>query len=316
MSKINKLGQYKELEVTVKKETVSDEEVEKQLAAFVANNPTAVDKDGVVENGDTAIIDFEGFKDGIPFEGGKSENYPLVIGSGSFIPGFEEQMIGMAKGETKDLNLTFPVNYPATDLAGAEVVFKVTVHNIQTKKDSELTDEFAASLNIPEVSTVEDLRKTMRSHLELQLHDKYTQSVETAVFEAVLANSEVELDNEDVQKVMDLQIQQISISLAQQGMMFDNYLQMIGKTKEDFLETLRPAAEKEAKFEAIIDEIVNVEGLQVDDEEANKQIDGIAAQHKITREQVFAQLPLENVKRDYSRVKASQLVLQTAKINN
>ena len=138
MSKINKLGQYKEIEVTVQKQNVTPEEVKQQVEALVAQNSTFVEKDGdTVEQGDMTTIDFEGFKDGEPFDGGKADNYKLEIGSGQFIPGFEDQMIGMKKGETKDLNLTFPENYGMADLAGADVVFKVTVHNIEVKKEAE-----------------------------------------------------------------------------------------------------------------------------------------------------------------------------------
>ena len=152
MSKINKLGQYKNVEVKVSKQSVTQEEIDDQIKALVAQNSI-----GEVSNGDVTTIDFEGFKDGVAFEGGSAKGHQLEIGSGQFIPGFEEQMIGMKKGETRDLNLTFPKNYGAQDLAGADVVFKVTVHKIETKKEAELNYEFVASLNVPELKTVADL---------------------------------------------------------------------------------------------------------------------------------------------------------------
>ena len=136
MSKINKLGQYKGVEIKVTKQTVTQEEIEAQLNAIVAQNPILEEKDGEVAKGDLTTIDFEGFKDGVAFEGGSAKGHKLEIGSNQFIPGFEDQMIGMKQGETRDLNLTFPENYGVSDLAGADVVFKVTVHKIETKKDA------------------------------------------------------------------------------------------------------------------------------------------------------------------------------------
>ena len=131
MSKVIKLGQYKDIAVEVERTFATQEEVESEIAMILEQSSTYEDKEGLVENGDMTTIDFEGFKDGVAFEGGKGENYQLLIGSNTFIPGFESQMIGMAKGETKDLNVTFPENYGASELAGVAVVFKVTVHNIQ-----------------------------------------------------------------------------------------------------------------------------------------------------------------------------------------
>ncbi len=317
MSKVINLGQYKELEVTVEKPQVADADVEQQLKTFVERTPMRVEKvDGVIEKGDIATFDFEGFKDGVPFEGGKSENFPLEIGSGQFIPGFEDQMIGMAKDEERDLHLTFPVNYQAQDLAGKEVVFKVKVHKIEMKQKAELNDEFVASLKMNGIETVEQLRETMRQNMQAQLNQQYGQRVETAVFEALINASEVEVTDEDVKAVVELQIQQMTMSLAQQGMTLEQYLGMTGTKLDDFKKNLEPAATKEAKFEALIDQIVVKENLTVTDEEADEQIEGIANQNHMTKEQVLERLPLDVLKRDYGRVKASQLILQSAKVNN
>ena len=168
MGKVNKLGQYKGIQVKVEKHIATDEEVNQQIEAMVSQNPTFVEKDGEVAHGDMTTIDFEGFKDGVAFEGGKAEGHQLEIGSGQFIPGFEEQMIGMKKGETKDLNLTFPEDYGMADLAGADVVFKVKLHKVENKQESELNDEFVASLNVPNMKTVEDLQNQMKVQLQSQ----------------------------------------------------------------------------------------------------------------------------------------------------
>ena len=175
MSKINKLGNYKEIEVNVKRQHVTQEEIEAQLNAIVAQNPILEEKDGEVAKGDLTTIDFEGLKDGVAFEGGSAKGHKLEIGSNQFIPGFEDQMIGMQQGETRDLNLTFPENYGVSDLAGADVIFKVTVHKIETKKDAKLNDEFVAGLNIPSIETVEQLHESVKAHIQTH-HDQISKS--------------------------------------------------------------------------------------------------------------------------------------------
>ena len=169
MSKVVKLGNYRGIEVKIPKQlSVTEEEINREIQNFLSQNSQLVEKDGEVANGDVTTIDFEGFKDGVPFEGGKANGHQLEIGAGQFIPGFEEQMIGMTKGETRDLNLTFPENYGVADLAGADVVFKVTVNKIATKKEAELTDEFIASLNAPNFKTVEELKNLIETSLQMQ----------------------------------------------------------------------------------------------------------------------------------------------------
>lgn len=316
MSKINKLGQYKEIEVTVQKQNVTPEEVKQQVEALVAQNSTFVEKDGdIVEQGDMTTIDFEGFKDGEPFDGGKADNYKLEIGSGQFIPGFEDQMIGMKKGETKDLNLTFPENYGMADLAGADVVFKVTIHNIEVKKEAELNDEFVASLNVPDVKTVADLNEAMKASLQAQYDQTYRTNVENAIFDILLKNCDVDVDKEDTDIAMEQHIQHISMELARQGMQLEQYLQMMGMNEEALRQQLEPAAKQQAIFEAIIDEIVKVEELLTTDEEVDQQVEAIAQQNQMTKEQVLEKVKVEDLKRDFNRVKASQLIIQSAIIH-
>ncbi|MEG0276357.1 MAG: trigger factor [Coprobacillus sp.] len=316
MAKVIKLGQYKGIEVKVEKHTATQEEVEQQIQGLLSQTPSFTDKDGEVENGDLTTIDFEGFKDGVAFDGGKADGHQLEIGSGQFIPGFEEQMIGMKKGETKELNLTFPEEYGMPDLAGADVVFKVTVHNIQNKQESELNDEFAVSLNIPNVQTVEELKKEMEAHIQSQHDQQYRNEVENAIFEAVLNDSEVELSDEDVEKAMNQHIQHIGFELSRQGMQLDQYLQMMGMDEAALKEQIKPSASQQAKFEAVIDGIINAENISTTDEEADQQVEAIATQNQVTKEQVLEQVTLDNLKHDYNRVKASQLVIQSANIKD
>ncbi|WP_041139731.1 trigger factor [Beduini massiliensis] len=315
MGKVNKLAQYKGIEVKVAKTLATDEEVNQQIQAMVAQSPTFVEKDGEVAHGDMTTIDFEGFKDGIAFDGGKAEGHQLEIGSGQFIPGFEEQLIGMKKGETRDLNLTFPENYGMADLAGANVVFKVKLHKIENKQESELNDEFVSSLNIPETNTVDDLKNQMKAHIQSQHDQAYRTNVENTIFEQLIQGSDVEVSEEDVQKAMEQHIQHIKMDLAQQGMQLDQYLQMMGMTEETLKQQLEPSAQQQAKFELIIDEIVRVENLSTTDEEVDQQIEMIAQQNQMTKEQVLERIQADDLKRDFNRLKASQLVLQSAQVS-
>jgi trigger factor len=315
MSKVNKLGQYKGIEVQVKKLTVSEEEVEQQVTSLLNERPLMIEKDGEVETGDITTIDFEGFKDGVAFEGGKADNYQLEIGSGQFIPGFEDQMIGMKKEETRELNLTFPENYGAKDLAGADVVFKVTVHKIENKKEAELNEEFVQSLGVEEMKTVEDLKETLKSSLQAQKDQQYATEVENKVMDKLLADCDIEVSEEEINIAKEHHIQHLSMQLASQGMALEQYLQMIDMDMETLNTQLEPSAKQQAIFEAIIDEIVRVENITTSDEEANQQVEELAKANNVTKEQVLAQIQIETLKHDLNRVKASQTILQTAIIS-
>lgn len=313
MAKVIKLGQYKDIEVSVEKHIISDDEVTNQINGIVAQSQSYEDKTtDVVENGDVTIIDFKGMKDGVAFDGGTAEGYQLEIGSGSFIPGFEDQMIGMKKGETRNLNLTFPENYGAADLAGADVVFEVTVHNIQVKKAAELNDEFVKTLNIPEVNSVDELRVFMKGQLEVQAQQQYSQMVENVVMDKLINDSDVDVEDEDVQKALEQHIQRISMELSSQGMALDQYLSMMGMNEDVLREQLKPTATQQAKFEAIIDEVAVVENIQTSDEELNEQVEKIAEYNQVTTEMVLEKVKLDDLRHDFNRVKASSLIINSA----
>lgn len=315
MSQIVKLGNYKGIEVTIPRKTVTDEEVETQIQQLLSQSTSLEDKEGNVEVGDVTTIDFEGFKDGVAFEGGKGEQYQLEIGSNSFIPGFEEQMVGMEKGEERELQLTFPENYHAQDLAGADVVFKVKVHAIQTKKDAQLNDEFVVSLNHPEMKTVEDLRNMMKTSIQDQHNQEYKTNSENAILSQLIQDSEVEVTEEDIQKALNIQIQQMSMEIARQGMELEQYLQMFGMNMDMLKEQMQPSAKQQAEFEAIIDEIVAVENILTTEEEVQQQIEQIAMMNNITKEDVLKQLNGADLSHDMNRMKASQIVLTSAIVN-
>ena len=309
MSKVIKLGNYKGIEAEVTKQPVADTEVDNEIQRLVAQSTRLIEKDGDVTNGDVTTIDFEGFKDEVAFDGGKAEGFQLEIGSGQFIPGFEEQMIGMKKGETRELNLTFPENYGAADLAGADVVFKVTVHKIEEKKEAELNDAFVASLNAPGIETIDQLRDNIKASLEAQHEQAFMAAKENAALGKLIDDCEVEVEESDIEKALQQQLQHISMELASQGMQLEQYLQMMGMNQETLLQQLAPSAKQQATFEAIIDEIVAIENLETSDEEANQQVEAIAAHNQVSKEDVLNQIDIESLKRDLNRIKASRLIM-------
>lgn len=308
MSKVIKLGNYKGIEAEVTKQPVADTEVDNEIQRLVAQSTSLIEKDGDVTNGDVTTIDFEGFKDEVAFDGGKAEGFQLEIGSGQFIPGFEEQMIGMKKGETRELNLTFPENYGAADLAGADVVFKVTVHKIEEKKEAELNDAFVASLNAPGIETIDQLRDNIKASLEAQHEQAFMAAKENAALGKLIDDCEVEVEESDIEKALQ-QLQHISMELASQGMQLEQYLQMMGMNQETLLQQLAPSAKQQATFEAIIDEIVAIENLETSDEEANQQVEAIAAHNQVSKEEVLNQIDIESLKSDLNRIKASRLIM-------
>ena len=309
MSKVIKLSNYKGIEAEVTKQPVADTEVDNEIQRLVAQSTSLIEKDGDVTNGDVTTIDFEGFKDEVAFDGGKAEGFQLEIGSGQFIPGFEEQMIGMKKGETRELNLTFPENYGAADLAGADVVFKVTVHKIEEKKEAELNDAFVASLNAPGIETIDQLRDNIKASLEAQHEQAFMAAKENAALGKLIDDCEVEVEESDIEKALQQQLQHISMELASQGMQLEQYLQMMGMNQETLLQQLAPSAKQQATFEAIIDEIVAIENLETSDEEANQQVEAIAAHNQVSKEDVLNQIDIESLKRDLNRIKASRLIM-------
>lgn len=312
MSQVIKLGNYKGVEYDIELTPVKEEEIQAELDALVAQNPNKEECEGPVEEGHVTTIDFEGFKDGVPFEGGKGEGFDLTIGSGQFIPGFESQMVGMMKGETRDLNVTFPEQYQAAELAGQPVVFKVTVHKITKETPAEMNDAFVQSFNVPEIQTVEDLRKRLSEQLAAAHAQEDLMRIEDVIFDQIIADSEVELSDEDVQKSLEQHVNHMRAQLAQNGMMLEQYLQMMGASMEQLNEQLLPTAQKQAKFQAIIDEIVKAEEIAATDEEVDQQIKMIAQSNGVTEDMVKAQINAEDLKVDFARYKASRFVVDNA----
>ena len=309
------LGEYKGLKATKKSTKVTADEVKAELARMQEQNSTVSDVDDrAVKKNDIVVIDFEGFVDGKAFEGGKAEKYPLGIGSGSFIPGFEEQLVGMEIGEDRDINLSFPEQYHAPELAGKAVVFKVKLHEIYNEKEAELNDEFAASLNFPEVQSVEDLKKYINEYLEYQVEARKADAAREKLYDQILESSSCLVSPQAVETAVNMQLQQMAASFAQQGVAMEQYLQMTGKTMDSLKDELKPVAQKQAKLEAVLDEIIRVENITVSDEEMDEQYELISQKYGQPVDVVKQVIPKAQLKPDLLRMKASQLIIDAAEI--
>ncbi|NBK99707.1 MAG: trigger factor, partial [Erysipelotrichia bacterium] len=263
------LGDYKGLEVAKEEVKVDDAEVEAQLTQLQEKFAELVVKEeGTVENTNTAVIDFEGFKDGVAFEGGKGENYPLEIGSGSFIPGFEEQLIGMSANETKDIDVTFPENYGVEDLAGAPVVFKVTVHEIKEKTLSEINDDLIKDAEIKDVETVEAFKEYTLKNLTAQKENDAARKFENDLLAKLMENSPVEIPEVMIKDETDSMVNDFAQRLAQQGFPMEQYLQMTGMSEDALREQMQPEAKSKVHVRLVLDAIANVENIEVSDKDA------------------------------------------------
>lgn len=310
------LGEYKGLEVKKAQVRVTKKDVEERLNDYQKQFAELVVKEeGTVEEGDTAVIDYEGFKDGVAFEGGKAENYSLEIGSHSFIPGFEEGLVGMAAGEEKEINLTFPKEYHAADLAGAEVVFKVKVHEIKAKVLPEIDDELAKDVNIEGVETLEQLQEKIKDQIRTMKKAEAENKFNEEVIKAVVANNTIDVPDAMVDsEVMNI-INEINQNLSQQGLNIELYTQMTGKTMDDIKADVRDQAEERVKLNLILDEIVKAENIEVTDAEMEDEMKEIATYYNMPLEEVKKVLGGQEyvVKSDLTHRKALQLIKDNVK---
>lgn len=285
------LGEYKNL--GVKKETVkvSKEEVQQKIDELLKSYTELVIKEeGAAENGDVAVIDFEGFKDGVAFEGGKGENYSLEIGSHSFIPGFEEGIIGMKKGEEKDLTLTFPEEYQEKSLAGKEVIFKVKVNEIKTKEVPELDKDFFEDLGMEDVKTKEDLEKKMKEEIKAQKEEAAEKKYVDALLEKAVSNMAIELDEEIIEAEAEAMYNDFMSHMSAQGITEELYLKYAGTTKEDIVNHMKKEAEVRLKNSYLLNAIIKEEQIEADEKEALDQIKDLAQKYNMTEEDVKSSL--------------------------
>ena len=271
------LGDYKGLEVKKGRVAVTKKEIEEQLSNYQSQfAELSVKEDGKVAKGDTAVIDYEGFIDGEAFDGGKGENYPLEIGSGSFIPGFEDQLIGMTTDNEQEIKVTFPEDYGAPNLAGKEATFKVTVHEIKEKHLPEIDDELAKDVNIDGVETLEQLKAHIKSQIKARKENESENKFMDDIYKALIASSKVEDSDALLKQEQDMMLQEIEQNLQRQGLNFEVYEQFTGKSKEDVLEDIKPQAEERVKLNLILEAIIKEEELAVTDEEREAELQKIA----------------------------------------
>jgi len=273
-----KLGKYKGIEIKKIEYNVSDEDVEHELGHMAEKNARIVSvEDRAVEKDDITIIDFEGFVDGTAFEGGKGENYELTIGSNTFIPGFEDQIIGMKIDEEREINVKFPEEYFSENLSGKDAMFKVKLHEIKKKELPEINDELAK--DISEFDTLDELKASIRTKQEEQNKTKAKYETEDAVIEAVCKNAEVEIPSGMIETETDNMEQDISTRLSYQGMQLEQYLQMMGKTKQEFRNEYKEQAEKQVKSRLVLEAVAKEADVKVSEEEISAKIKEMAANY-------------------------------------
>jgi trigger factor len=310
------LGKYKGVEIArIEKAEVSDEDIEAELKRQQDANAKIVDvTDRAVKDGDDIKLDFAGTVDGVAFDGGTATDYDLVIGSGSFIPGFEDQLIGAKIGEEKDVNVTFPEDYQAKELAGKPAVFACTVRSIKEKQLPELNDEFADEVS--EFSTLDEYKADIKKNLESQREETYQNTRQNAAVDAAVADAEIELPEAMVQTQAESLAQEFGQNMAMQGMRLQDYLQYTGMTQQQFVEQMKPQAQTRIKNSLVLEAIADAEKIEVADEELEAEYERMAKQYNMPVEnvkKVFAdEDSREDLKRDARLRKAAELVAENA----
>lgn len=310
------LGQYKGLEVKKGTVKVTKKEIEAELANYQNQFAELVIKEeGTVENGDTAVIDFEGFKDGVAFEGGKAENHSLEIGSGSFIPGFEEQVVGMKVGEEKEIHVTFPEEYQSAELAGQEAVFKVKVHEIKTKVLPDIDDELAKDVNIDGIETLADLETYTKEQIKNKKQTEVESKFSDDIFNAVIENTPLEVPEAMIETETQTMLREVEQNLSQQGLNMELFQQLTGKTMEDMKTEMSEQAEKRVKFNLILAEIAKAENIEISDEEVDDEIKEIATYYGREFDEVktIFEAQMGQIKSDLATRKAVQLIKDNVK---
>lgn len=306
-----KLGEYKGLEAKMLDTEATDDDVAEELKNMQDRNSRLVTvEDREAEMGDTAEIDFEGFVDGVAFEGGKGENYPLELGSGSFIPGFEEQVVGHKSEEEFDVNVTFPEEY-AEELAGKDAVFKCKIHEIKSKELPELDDDFAK--DVSEFDTLDELKADLKKQIGERKTASANTDFENQLLEQVCDNMEVEIPECMFDQKCDEMIQDYAYRLQMQGIDLNTYLGYLGQTQEQFKAQFMDGAKQQVKTQIALDAIVEAEKLEATEDEINAEIDKLAAQYDMEADKIKAAVPQDQIAKDVTTKKAVDLIVNSAK---
>lgn len=309
-----KLGEYKGIEVEKFDISVTDEDVNNEIKALQERHAEIVVKEeGTAENGDTVVIDFEGFVNGEAFEGGKGENYSLELGSGSFIPGFEDQLVGTAAGEEKEVQVTFPEEYHAAELAGKPAVFKVKVHEVKTKVLPELDDEFAKDVD-DEAETFEELKAKIKERLEHEKQHEAEHHVRDTVVEKAAENAEIVLPEVMVKNEVDRILNEFEQRLQMQGMTLDLYYQFSGQDEDALREQMKEEAEKRVRVALTLEAIAKAENIEVTDEEVNEDLQKMADMYNMPVDDIKKAIgSLDGIKGDLQNRKAIDFLVEYSK---
>ncbi|HEQ8560835.1 TPA: trigger factor [Streptococcus pyogenes] len=310
-----KLGDYKNLvvEVDASKE-VSDEDVDAKIERERQNLAELIIKDGEAAQGDTVVIDFVGSVDGVEFDGGKGDNFSLELGSGQFIPGFEDQLVGAKAGDEVEVNVTFPESYQAEDLAGKAAKFMTTIHEVKTKEVPELDDELAKDID-EDIDTLEDLKVKYRKELEAAQETAYDDAVEGAAIELAVANAEiVDLPEEMIHEEVNRSVNEFMGNMQRQGISPEMYFQLTGTTQEDLHNQYSAEADKRVKTNLVIEAIAKAEGFEATDSEIEQEINDLATEYNMPADQVRSLLSADMLKHDIAMKKAVEVITSTASV--
>lgn len=298
---------YKGIKVKKEVNAVTDEQVEHEIGHMLERNARTISVDDrACQNGDDVVIDFEGFKDGVPFDGGKAEKFTLTLGSNQFIPGFENQVVGHNVGDEFDINVTFPEDYQAKELAGAPVVFKIKLHEIKTTELPELDDDFVKDTS--DFNTVDELKADVRKKLEESAEKQADSKVESDIFEAVISKLEGEIPEVMYDNKVNDMINDLSARLSQQGIDLNTYLKFTGMTMDSLKTTYREQAEKQVKLRLALEKIVELENIEANDEDIDKEYANIAEHYKMPVDTVKQYIRPEDIKLDVEVGKAVDMV--------
>ena len=303
------LGQYKGLEVEKMEVSVSDAQVQAELDRMQQNVASTETVEKAAEMGDTANIDFEGFDNGVPFDGGKGNGFDLKLGSGQFVPGFEEQIVGMTAGEEKDIDITFPEDYHA-ELAGKAVVFHVKLNKVTVTNLPELDDEFAK--DVSEFETLEELKADIRAKAIEQAEKQAASTFENAAVELAAANTNVDMPKALIESELDNQMERFAYQLQMSGYSMEQYAKMMGGDVSTMRNAFRPQAEKQAKINVTLEKIVEVEAISVSDEEMEAEFEKLAKQYELEVSKIKEMVPAEEVKASLTNSKAVKVIVDSA----
>ena len=309
-----KLGKYKGIEIKKIEYNVSEEDINHEIGHMQEKNSRLVSiDDRPVENGDITVIDFEGSVDGVPFEGGKAEGHELEIGSNTFIPGFEDQIIGMKVDEEKDIKVKFPDEYFSKDLAGKDAIFKIKLHEIKKKELPKLDDEFAK--DVSEFDTLEELKNSIKEKIDVENKNKEKYETEEEAIKTVCENTEIDIPSGMIEVEINNMVKDIEGRLSYQGLKLEQYLQMVGKTEEDMRKEFEDQAKKSVKSRLVLEAVVKAEKLEASEEEVGEKIKEMAKQYNRPEDELLANEQLRSyIAESMKTEKAIEFIVKNAKI--